>query len=145
MLLLGMAVVTTVSVGTGASASGSAAKVGQPTVTGPVTGGKGHPNILATSFDLATVGYTSQEYFLSGTATAYTSAKPLTKDGRWTAKPASTAPYKTRIVVYRPADPSHFDGTVFVEWLNVTAGFESSPDWQSGRSPSVPSSVSRIR
>jgi len=134
MIVLGVAVVTAVSVGAGAGAgaSSSAVKVNQPTVTGPVTGGKGRPNILGTSFDLAKVGYVTQEYFLSGTATAYTSAKPLTKDGRWTAKPASTAPYKTRIVVYRPADSSRFDGAVFVEWLNVTAGFESSPDWQSG-------------
>jgi alpha/beta hydrolase family protein len=130
--VLGVAIVAVITIGAGAGASVGAARVPPPAVSGPVTGGKGHPNILGTSFDLASVGYTSQEFFLSGTATAYTSTKPLTEDGRWTAKPASTAPYKTRIVVYRPADPSRFDGTVFVEWLNVTAGFESSPDWQSG-------------
>ena len=35
----------------------------------------------------------------------------------------------TRIVVYRPADPAAFDGTVVVEWLNVTAGLDAAPLW----------------
>ena len=38
-------------------------------------------------------------------------------------------PYKTRIVVYRPIDPKHFDGTVVVEWLNVTAGIDAPAAW----------------
>jgi Alpha/beta hydrolase domain len=37
--------------------------------------------------------------------------------------------YKTRIVVNRPSDPANFNGTVIVEWLNVSAGFDSAPDW----------------
>lgn len=98
-------------------------------VTGPVTGGTGKPNLVTTSFDLASVGYTSAEYFLSGTATAYSSSRPLTADGRWTVQPASTAPYATRLVVYRPANPKRFNGTVVVEWLNVSSGFDSPPDW----------------
>ena len=28
----------------------------------------------------------------------------------------------------RPANPAHFNGTVIVEWMNVSAG-ESAPDW----------------
>jgi hypothetical protein len=105
--------------------------VSLPTVTGPVTGGMGHPTIVSTSFDLGSVGYTGQEYFLSGTAHAFTSAKPLTTNGRWSVRPASTAPYETRILVYQPSNPKKFDGTVFVEWLNTTAGFDTAPDWQS--------------
>jgi len=31
--------------------------------------------------------------------------------------------------VRRPADPDAFDGTVFVEWLNVTAGVDGDPDF----------------
>jgi hypothetical protein len=103
-----------------------------PTITGPVTGGAGKPNLVTTSFDLAKVGYVGEEYFLSGTATAYSSPKPLTVDGRWSVRPASAAPYKTRIVVYRPSSPKKFNGTVLVEWLNVTAGFDSPPDWLAG-------------
>ena len=105
--------------------------VSLPTVTGPVTGGMGHPTIVSTSFDLGQVGYTGSEYFLSGTAHAFSSATPLTTNGRWRVQPASTAPYETRILVYQPANPKKFNGTVFVEWLNTTAGFDTAPDWQS--------------
>ena len=38
------------------------------------------------------------------------------------------AGYKTRILVRRPTNPAHFNGTVLVEWMNVSAG-ESAPDW----------------
>ena len=43
--------------------------------------------------------------------------------------PETTAPYKTRIVVYRPTDPARFDGTVVVEWLNVTGGIDAPAAW----------------
>jgi hypothetical protein len=107
-----------------------AAPVKGATVTGPVTGGAGVPRVASTGFDLADVGYVTEEYFLEGTATAYDAAKPLKSDGKWAVKPVSTAPYKTRIVVYRPEKAKDFNGTVVVEWLNVTAGFDSAPHWQ---------------
>lgn len=101
-----------------------------PTVSGPVTGGMGHPTLLGTNVDaVPAAGYSENEYFLSGTATAFTSSTPLTPDGRWKVQPASTAPYRTRIVAIRPTDPKRFNGTVVVEWLNVSAGADSSPDW----------------
>ena len=99
-----------------------------PTVTGPVSGGKGSPNIVAPTLP-ADAGYVIEEYFISGDATAYTSAVPLTSDGRWTVTPAGTAPYATRLYVARPADPKQFNGTVYVEWLNVSAGFDSAATW----------------
>ena len=99
-------------------------------VTTPVTGGTGEPSLVTTNFDLALVGYERAEYFLEGDASAYTSDTPLTADGKWkVAASDETAPYTTRIVVYRPIDSADFSGTVFVEWLNVSAGFDSSPDW----------------
>ena len=49
------------------------------------------------------------------------------------AKPGEAAAYKTRIVVYRPIDPANFSGTVILEWLNVTAGFETPPSWGTGQ------------
>ena len=52
----------------------------------------------------------------------------MPSDGRWTITPTTTASYKTRIIVRRPANPAHFNGTVIVEWMNVSAG-ESAPDW----------------
>jgi Alpha/beta hydrolase domain len=39
------------------------------------------------------------------------------------------APYVTRILVRRPIDPAAFSGTVAVEWNNVSAGVDVSPDW----------------
>ena len=101
-----------------------------PVVTGPVTGGKGVISLPGTTqFDLGSVGYTQSEFFLSGTASSYAPAAPLGPDGEWHVAPATTAPYTTRIVVYRPADPARFNGTVVVEWLNVSAGLDAAPDW----------------
>ncbi len=99
-----------------------------PTVSGPVTGGNGI-SLISTSFDLASVGYTEQEYFLSGTARAFTSKTRLTTDGRWHVQPVSSAPYKTRIVVYRPTSAKRFNGNVVVEWLNVSAGADTAVEW----------------
>jgi hypothetical protein len=113
------------------AASAPAKSAQTPTVTGPVTGGKGTPTVLTTTFDLAKVGYVGEEYFLSGSATAYNATTALTPDGKWTVSPSSTAPYKTRIVVYRPSNAKKFNGTVVVEWLNVSAGFDVGPDWVS--------------
>ena len=98
-----------------------------PDVTGPVAGTPvlyGH-----TSFDLASVGYKQSEYFLSGTAKAYTPIDPLTSDGKWKVRATSSAPFTTRIVVNRPIDPADFNGTVIVEWLNVSGGIDASPEW----------------
>ena len=39
------------------------------------------------------------------------------------------ASYTTRIAVYRPVNPRRFNGTVIVEWLNVSGGTDDSPDW----------------
>ncbi len=105
------------------------ASVPDATVTGPVTGGTGIDLPGTTSFNLKSVGYEQSEYFLSGTATAFTSALPLTSNGRWKVAAASTAPYKTRMVVYRPINPKRFDGTVIVEWLNVSGGVDAAAAW----------------
>jgi hypothetical protein len=113
----------------------AAASAADPTVSGPVTGGFGAivpPNL--NGFDLAQVGYQQSEFFLTGTANAYTPTAPLTSDGKWTVAPgtAPTSPpaaYATRVVVYRPNDPKKFNGTVVVEWLNVSGGLDADPDW----------------
>jgi hypothetical protein len=97
-------------------------------IEGPVTGGNGI-FVQGTAFDPADVGYVEDEYFLSGTATAYTSPTPLGGNGQWTATPGATAPFKTRVVVFRPAKKAKFNGTVVVEWLNVSGGVEAAADW----------------
>jgi hypothetical protein len=107
----------------------AAAQVPSPTVEGPITSPDG-AFIASTTFDLATVGYEQAEYFVSGTASAYTNTGPLGTDGVWSVAPSgTTAAYKTRIMVYRPTNPKKFSGTVVVEWLNVSGGVDAAPDW----------------
>jgi hypothetical protein len=119
-----------------ASAHGTAADL---TVTGPILPSDGiQPPTLTTAFPLSQVGYTQSEYFISGTATSYLptdyascapscTAGPL--NGQLSVMANSTAPYTTRVVVYRPRNPNKFNGTVMVEWFNVTGGLDDAPDW----------------
>jgi hypothetical protein len=104
--------------------------VASPEVSGPITGGKfdfGYnpvpPRILE-QYD-----YREDEYFLTGSATGYEATGEWTENGEWTVAPSSTAPYTTRMVVRRPNDPTAFNGTVVVEWLNVTSGQDADPDF----------------
>jgi hypothetical protein len=126
MAMLVSAVAIGSSVATAASAVSSAPT---PTVTTPTVAGLGIFDLQADRSQFPRYGYEEQEYFVSGTARAFDPVGPLTTDGRWNVTPSTTAPYKTRIVVRRPTNPANFNGTVIVEWLNVTAGFDTSPDW----------------
>jgi hypothetical protein len=85
-----------------------------PAVTGPVPGAffLGSPQ----SYDLAALGYSNDEFWLEGTARSYTPAP-------------GEAPYRTRAVVRRPLDPKRFNGSVVVEWFNVSGGLDAAPDW----------------
>jgi hypothetical protein len=128
----GMMTLATLAVvlSTGISSASAHGTAPDPTVTGPILPSSGiEPTTLATTFPLSQVGYEQSEYFLSGTATSYLPNGSLTTDGRWSVAPGTTAPYKTRVVVYRPSDPSKFNGTVIVEWLNVTGGLDDAPEW----------------
>ncbi|HET6949690.1 MAG TPA: alpha/beta hydrolase domain-containing protein [Acidimicrobiales bacterium] len=108
---------------------GAGAIVPGPDVT-PATGGGGVPVVPGfTAFDPAAVGYEQSEVFLSGTASAYQPAGTFGTDGKLAVAAASTAPYTTRAVVMRPTDPHRFNGTVVVEWLNVSGGADAGPDW----------------
>jgi Alpha/beta hydrolase domain len=95
-------------------------------LSGPVAG---TPGIFITGFDLASVGYVLEEYFLESTATSFEMAGPAEPDGRWAVRPAAEAPFVTRLVVCRPSDPGAFTGTVVVEWLNVSAGIDAPAHW----------------
>ena len=108
--------------------SAVSAEVPTPTIEGPITG-PGGVFLQSTSFDLGQVGYMEEEYFISGTASAYTNTGPLGLDGLWSVTPGNTAPYKTRIVVHRPIHAQKFNGTAVFEWLNVTVGLDAAVDW----------------
>lgn len=99
-------------------------------VTGPIPsqgkpGDPAHDYIFySTPMNLTKVGYVEEEYFISGTATRY--SIPATPAG---ATRIGTMPYKTRIVVRRPARPERFNGVVVVDWQNVTAGHDADTEW----------------
>ncbi len=78
---------------------------------------------------LKPVGYVQHEYAAAGTATSYGASGALGRDGRWTLVPNGSAAYRTRVVVRMPAKASAFSGVVVVEWLNVSSGADSDPEW----------------
>ena len=104
--------------------------VPNPVVTGPVAspgipGAAAHNyTFFATNHDLAVHGYIEEEFFIEGTANQYNTPAQTTGtiiDGNH--------PYKTRVVVRRPADAKRFNGTVLVEWDNVTNNFDAENMW----------------
>jgi len=117
------AVATALTIGT------EAAGVPVPAVTGPITsvavGDASHDYPFFASFvDLKARGWVEEEFFIEGTANRYT------VQGQETAVVRDSGhPYKTRLLVRRPANASAFDGTVVVEWNNVTAGRDLDIDW----------------
>lgn len=82
-------------------------------------------------FPLESVGYRAKEFILSGTAVSYVpkDAQTLTRDGNWSVDHGDSAVYATRAIVYRPIESADFNGTVIVEWMNVTGGGDASPVW----------------
>lgn len=100
-----------------------------PTVKGPVEGGEHGFPFTSSALDLRARHYTEREYFLSGTAHAYRAKGTWTENGKWSVAPATTAPYRTRILVRRPSDPKKFNGTVIVEWLNVSSNVDIDVDF----------------
>ena len=126
---LGSAFITMSVVGVSLPAT-LAAQAPPATVTGPIPvtvtpGDPSHDFIFSTSpMDLAGHGYIEEEFFIEGTANRYT------RPGLETAAIVDGGhPYKTRFVVRRPTDPDRFNGTVVVEWNNVTAGQDLDIDW----------------
>ena len=107
-----------------------AVAAGSPVVNGPIPGAPpGSPAspvleetypFFSTWLDLAASGYVEEEFYVSGVADAYAT------DG---AKLASSVPYRTRVIVRRPVSADDFNGTVLVEWQNVTAGYDLDALW----------------
>jgi hypothetical protein len=95
-----------------------------------LTGGNGVYIGSAAPNNLDRLGYVQHEYAAAGTATSYTAAT-LPTNGEWNVTPAATAPYRTRVLVREPASAAAFSGNVVVEWLNVSGGVDSDPDWAS--------------
>ena len=67
---------------------------------------------------LTKYGYLEEEYYVSGKACRYRITDTLAD-----AQVVDCGlPYKTRMIVRRPADPARFNGTATVEWNNVSTG-----------------------
>jgi len=113
------------------AAAGAQTLLGPPvTVAGPIPvrvtpGDPSNDFVFSMSdMDLAGHGYIEQEFFVEGIANRYTRPEMETAevvDGGH--------PYKTRFIVRRPAAAADFNGTVVVEWNNVTAGRDLDIDW----------------
>jgi len=106
------------------------AGVPNPTVIGPIaaTAVPGDPShgypFFSTTVDLAAYDYVEEEFFLEGTANRY-NLPPLATGSVID----SGHPYRTRIVVRRPMSPDDFNGTVLMEWQNVTFEWDVDAIW----------------
>lgn len=110
-----------------ATAAVTAANVTGPVpVTVPLGDASHNYPQLATQADLAGNGYVEQEFFFEGQASRY--ATPALATGSVT---SSNHPYKSRMIVRRPAEAAKFNGIVVVEWVNVTSGYNLDALWQS--------------
>lgn len=122
LLGLAMAVICALAVPAGA-------RTPVPSVVGPlpVTADSypfGAANHQLVPEDLRKQGYVEEEYLVSGTANVYD----------WPAGgPAVVrtpdAPYTTRVLVRRPADPRRFSGNVVVEMLNPSNLYDLNIGW----------------
>ena len=119
-------------------------------IEGPVVGGKHGWAFARPLVELAAKGYVEEEFFLSGDATTYAQVPgtDMGRDGKWEIAPKAKVPFKTRFLVYRPADPKAFNGTAVVCWNNVTAGYElffgESPEVLAGGYAYVCASVQKV-
>jgi hypothetical protein len=99
-------------------------------VTGPVAlttplrdPAHGYP-YNSTPLDIAKHAYVEEEFFIEGQANSYNTPPGLTGSVK-----DSNHPFKIRIVVRRPKSATKFNGTVVVEWYNVSQGHDGEYDW----------------
>ena len=114
-------------------ASAVAPAVPVPDVTGPVAVTEDSYPFLSTDVDLAKYGYVEEEYFLTGRGFRYNTTGEVGQTGVRLETGGllddGSYPFKTRIVVRRPADPADANGTVVAEWNNVTAFRDIEWNW----------------
>lgn len=111
--------------------------VSPPSVSGPIPSTPADYPFIADGFGPeppVPAGYEESEYFISGTGNLY----EYTPTGIRVVTPCPASagqfgctniPYTTRMLVKRPRDPSKFSGTVVIEPLNPSAGFDIAAVW----------------
>lgn len=134
-----LAVASTVGIGLAATplfAQDSSVPV--PTVSGPIANQdffspENDYQFFATDIALGARGYVEEEFFIEGTANTYDLPVPREMEREIPTTGAEIVQadiaYKTRVIVRRPADATDFNGTVLVEWLNVSDGFDGEYFW----------------
>jgi hypothetical protein len=113
-----------------AGAASEPLAVSSATIEGPIPGSPPGDRLspvledtypfFSTWHDLASAGFVEQEFYISGNADAYSTTGVLV---------GSDIPYRSRLLVRRPVDPAKFNGTVLLEWQNVTAGYDLDALW----------------
>jgi hypothetical protein len=83
---------------------------------------------ITSPHDLEGEGYVEEEYLIAGKANIYGYANDAEKKPDVEALKTDTD-YVTRILVRRPAYKNKFNGSVLVEVLNATAGWDGDPIW----------------
>lgn len=84
-----------------------------------LSGGTGHALLAASPLpELAAHGYAEDEYAVGGIVGGTTEAGS-----------APPVEYVTRMLVRRPRRDEDFNGTVVVEWLNVSSGNDAAPEY----------------
>lgn len=110
--------------------------VALPTVTGPIPSIPGNFGFAIEGFDVQPPvpdGYVIEEFFVSGTGNLY----EFTPTGIQVVSPCPAAatsgctgiPYTTRMIVKRPRRAHDFSGTVIIEPLNPSGGFDIAAVW----------------
>ena len=105
----------------------------RPGVTGPISAGLHGRPFTTSQMNLEPYGYLEEEYVFAGRALAYAPREgtELGSNGVWdiTIDTGESQSYRTRLLIRRPSDPARFNGTLVVEWLNVSGGVDIDADW----------------
>ena len=132
LIVIGVAAAT----GTANSAPPGFNLIPTPGIIGPIpsedfSSPTNNYTFFATDIALASHGYVEEEFYMKGMANAYNAPAntPATPPSTLANVVTPNIPYTTRIVVRRPIDPAKFNGTVLVEWFNVTDNFDGEYFW----------------
>ena len=129
LTLMRITVTALLALGLSVAATVAPRDVPTPTVTlvpgdTPGSAGRNYP-FFSTDIVLSNYGYLEQEFFFEGTANTYAAAQP----GAHAEIATRGTPYRSRLLVRRPAQQARFNGTVIVEWFNVTNGYDTDVLW----------------
>lgn len=111
----------------------SGAQAAQASLPATVTTALAGMPVTSRAQAVATQGYAEHEHLVSGQAQAYAPVGEWAHDGRWAITPQGPPePYTVRVLVRQPLDARKANGTVVIEWLNTSIGFDIDGIWALG-------------